>query len=42
MRALQFPQKDDKKGDFGDIEEERGMSEEDLLQSLLEEFGDDM
>jgi hypothetical protein len=40
MKALEFPPKDDK-GDFGDIDEERSTKEEDILASLLEDFGMD-
>ena len=40
QRALEFAQGDDKK-DFGDVDEERSTKEEDLLASLLEDFGMD-
>jgi 26S proteasome regulatory subunit N3 len=41
VKALEFPPKDDKKGDFGDLDEEKSTKEEDILASLLEDFGMD-
>lgn len=42
VNALEFPPKEDKR-DFGDLDEERSTKEEDILASLLEDFGmDDM
>ena len=42
MKALEFPPKEDKR-DFGNLDEERSTKEEDILASLLEDFGmDDM
>jgi len=43
VKALEFPQKEDKR-DFGDLDEEKSMKEEDLLASLFEEMDmdDDM
>ena len=39
-KALEFPPKEDKR-DFGDLDEERSTKEEDILASLLEDFGMD-
>ena len=41
VKALTFPQKDDKKdyGDFGDLDDES--NEKDMLKSLLEDIGFD-
>jgi 26S proteasome regulatory subunit N3 len=42
MKAMEFPPAEDKR-DFGDLDEERSTKEEDILASLLEDFGmDDM
>lgn len=41
VKALEFPPKDDKKGDFGDLDEEKSTREEDILASLLEDMGMD-
>jgi len=41
VKALDFPPKEDKR-DFGNLEEERSTKEEDILASLMEEFGDDI
>ena len=42
VKALEFPPKEDKR-DFGNLDEERSTKEEDILASLLEDFGmDDM
>jgi 26S proteasome regulatory subunit N3 len=41
VKALEFPPKEDKR-DFGNLDEERSTKEEDILASLLEEFGDDI
>jgi hypothetical protein len=35
--ALEYPQKEDKR-DFGDLDEEKSMKEEDILASLMDEF----
>jgi 26S proteasome regulatory subunit N3 len=40
-KALEFPPKEDKR-DFGNLDEERSTKEEDILASLMEEFGDDI
>lgn len=40
LKALEFPPKEDKR-DFGDLDEERSTKEEDILASLLEDFGMD-
>lgn len=40
MKAMEFPPKEDKR-DFGDLDEERSTKEEDILASLLEDFGMD-
>ena len=40
VKALEFPPKEDKR-DFGDLDEERSTKEEDILASLLEDFGMD-
>lgn len=40
MKALEFPPKEDKR-DFGDLDEEKSTKEEDILASLLEDFGMD-
>lgn len=37
VRALEYPQKEDKR-DFGDLDEEKSMKEEDLLASLMDEI----
>jgi hypothetical protein len=39
VKALEYPQKEDKR-DFGDLDEEKSMKEEDLLASLMEEMDD--
>ena len=39
-KAMEFPPKEDKR-DFGDLDEERSTKEEDILASLLEDFGMD-
>lgn len=40
--ALEYPQKEDKR-DFGDLDEEKSMKEEDILASLMDELDmDDM
>lgn len=40
--ALEYPTKEDKR-DFGDLDEEKSMKDEDLLASLLDDFDmDDM
>lgn len=42
VKALEYPQKEDKR-DFGDLDEEKSMKEEDLLASLLDDLDmDDM
>jgi 26S proteasome regulatory subunit N3 len=42
VKALEYPQKEDKR-DFGDLDEEKSMREEDLLASLLDDLDmDDM
>jgi len=42
VKALEYPAKEDKR-DFGDLDEEKSMKEEDLLASLMEEMDmDDM
>ena len=41
FKALEFPPKEDKR-DFGNLDEERSTKEEDILASLMEEFGDDI
>lgn len=43
VRALEYPPKEDKR-DFGDLDEEKSMKEEDLLASLMDEMDemDDM
>jgi hypothetical protein len=41
LKALEFPPKEDKR-DFGNLDEERSTKEEDILASLMEEFGDDI
>lgn len=41
VKALDFPPKEDKR-DFGNLDEERSTKEEDILASLMEEFGDDI
>jgi len=42
VKALEYPVKEDKR-DFGDLDEEKSMKEEDLLASLMEEMDmDDM
>lgn len=42
VKALEYPQKEDKR-DFGDLDEEKSMKEEDLLASLFDEMDmDDM
>ena len=40
MKAMEFPPKEDKR-DFGDIDEEKSTREEDILASLMEDFGMD-
>lgn len=40
VKALEFPPKEDKR-DFGDMDEERSTKEEDILASLMEDFGMD-
>lgn len=37
VKALEYPSKEDKR-DFGDLDEEKSMKEEDLLASLMEEM----
>ena len=37
VMALEYPQKEDKR-DFGDLDEEKSIKEEDLLASLMEEM----
>ena len=37
VKALEYPQKEDKR-DFGDLDEEKSMKEEDLLASLMDEM----
>ena len=37
VKALEYPQKEDKR-DFGDLDEEKSMKEEDLLASLFDEM----
>lgn len=39
VRALEYPPKEDKR-DFGDLDEEKSMKEEDLLASLMDEMDD--
>lgn len=39
VKALEYPQKEDKR-DFGDLDEEKSMKEEDLIASLMEEMED--
>ena len=39
VKALEYPQKEDKR-DFGDLDEEKSMKEEDLIASLMEEMDD--
>jgi len=42
VKALEFPQKEDKR-DFGDLDEEKSMKEEDFIANLMEEMDlDDM
>ena len=41
LKALEFPPKEDKR-DFGNLDEERSTKEEDIVASLMEEFGDDI
>ena len=42
LKALEYPPKEDKR-DFGDLDEEKSMKEEDLLASLMDEMDmDDM
>ena len=40
VKALDYPPQEDKR-DFGDLDEEKGTKEEDILASLLEEMGMD-
>ena len=40
LKALEFPPKEGKR-DFGNLDEERSTKEEDILASLLEDFGMD-
>lgn len=37
VKGLEYPVKEDKR-DFGDLDEEKSMKEEDLLASLLEDL----
>lgn len=37
VKALEYPQQEDKR-DFGDLDEEKSMKEEDLLASLFDEM----
>jgi len=37
VKALEYPQKEDKR-DFGDLDEEKSIKEEDLLASLMDEL----
>ena len=37
VKALEYPQKEDKR-DFGDLDEEKSIKEEDLLASLMEDL----
>lgn len=39
VKALEYPPKEDKR-DFGDLDEEKSMKEEDLLASLMDEMDD--
>ena len=39
VRALEYPPKEDKR-DFGDLDEQKSMKEEDLLASLMDEMDD--
>jgi len=42
VKALEYPPKEDKR-DFGDLDEEKSIKEEDLLASLLDDLDmDDM
>jgi hypothetical protein len=41
VKALEFPPKEDKR-EFGNLDEERSTKEEDILASLMEEFGGDI
>lgn len=39
VKALEYPQKEDKR-DFGDLDEEKSMKEEEILASLMEDLDD--
>lgn len=39
VKALEYPQKEDNR-DFGDLDEEKSMKEEDLIASMMEELDD--
>lgn len=39
VKALEYPQKEDKR-DFGDLDEEKSMKEEELLANMMEELDD--